>query len=178
MSWERAATGTLVVLTGVSGVGKTSIALALEQRHPEIDVFRFDTIGVPTAAAMAAYGTGHQPGGAWQRAATLQWMQRLAPLVTSGRRVLLEGQMRPAFIHEAFAASHVSGRIVLVECAATIRNQRLTEERLQPDLANDAMEDWSRHLHQEAAWFECDILDTAALTVQQGVLRIVSYFCA
>ncbi|MEJ0005736.1 MAG: hypothetical protein WDM77_04950 [Steroidobacteraceae bacterium] len=41
--------GSLVVLTGASASGKTTIALAIETAHPEFTVLRFDTIGVPSA---------------------------------------------------------------------------------------------------------------------------------
>ena len=54
--------GSFVVLTGASGGGKTTIADAIENTHPECSVFRFDTIGVPSAEIMATFGTGHQPG--------------------------------------------------------------------------------------------------------------------
>ena len=60
---EGAKTLALVVMTGASGSGKTAIAEAIEVNHPSITVFRFDTIGVPSAAIMATFGTGHQPGG-------------------------------------------------------------------------------------------------------------------
>ena len=93
--------GSLVILTGASGSGKTTIALELERAHPEYDVFRFDTIGVPSAEVMATFGPGHQPGGAWQRAMTLQWFERLGATVAEGRSVIFEGQMRIAFIQEA-----------------------------------------------------------------------------
>jgi adenylate kinase family enzyme len=90
----------LVIMTGASGSGKTTIAKTIEVEHPSITVFRFDTIGVPSAAVMATYGTGFQPGGAWQQAATLQWFKRIAPIVAAGQTVLFEGQMRIAFIQE------------------------------------------------------------------------------
>ena len=80
-----------MVLTGASGSGKTTIALEVERGHPEYDVLRFDTIGVPSAKEMAFFGAGHQPGGAWQRAMTLQWFERIASLVGRGRTVLFEG---------------------------------------------------------------------------------------
>jgi predicted kinase len=60
----------LVIMTGASGSGKTTIAKAIEVYHPSITVFRFDNIGVPSAEVMASFGTDHQPGGAWQRAMT------------------------------------------------------------------------------------------------------------
>ena len=93
--------GSLVVLTGASGGGKTTIALEVERAHPEFTVFRFDTVGVPSADVMATFGTGYQPGGAWQRAMTLQWFERIRSLIDEGHSVLFEGQMRIAFIQEA-----------------------------------------------------------------------------
>src|SRR5579859_2762450 len=94
----------LVIMTGASGSGKTAIAKAIEETHPTIMVFRFDTIGVPSAEVMASYGRDHQPGGAWQRAMTFQWLERIASHLVAGRTVLFEGQMRIAFIREALTA--------------------------------------------------------------------------
>ena len=54
--------GSFVVLTGASGSGKTTIAEYIAAAHPEIALFRFDTIGVPSAEVMATFGTGHQLG--------------------------------------------------------------------------------------------------------------------
>lgn len=168
--------GSFVVLTGASGVGKTTIALAIENSHPEYKVFRADTIGVPSAEVMAAYGTGHQPGGAWQRAMTLQWMERIAPILNSGRSILFEGQMRIAFIQEALATHHIShARVILVECDDETRDDRLTNLRLQPELANESMKGWSRFLHQEALESGIEILDTGTIPIAESVRRIVSY---
>lgn len=94
----------LVIMTGASGSGKTAIAKAIEETHPTIMVFRFDTIGVPLAEVMASYGRDHQPGGAWQRAMIFQWLERIASHLVAGNTVLFEGQMRIAFIREALAA--------------------------------------------------------------------------
>ena len=165
-----------VILTGASGSGKTTIALAIENEHPEIAVFRADTIGVPSAEVMASYGTGYQPGGAWQRAMTLQWMEQIAPVVASGRPVLFEGQMRLAFIQEALAVQGLShARVVLVECDDETRTVRLTHNRLQPELANESMMGWSRYLHEEAMSFGYEVLDSGAITLAESVERIVSY---
>ena len=70
----------LVIMTGASGSGKTAIAETIEANHPSITVFRFDTIGVPSAAVMATFATGYQPGGAWQRSMTFEWLERIAPM--------------------------------------------------------------------------------------------------
>ena len=168
----------LVIMTGASGSGKTAIAEAIEADHPAITVFRFDSIGVPSTPVMAAFGAGDQPGGAWQRAMTLHWLKRIAPLVAAGHTVLFEGQMRIAFIHEALAASAVEAAlIVLVECDDATRSRRLTEHRLQPELADQSMMNWSRYLHQEAVEAGCRILDTTDLSLRDsvsGVLRLLA----
>ena len=165
----------LVILTGASGSGKTAIAEAIEETHPSIAVFRFDSIGVPSAEAMAAFGSGHQPGGAWQRAMTFQWLDRIAPMLAQGKTILFEGQMRIAFIREALAASQIeSARIVCVECGDAERILRLTQDRNQPELANETMLQWARYLHEEAVTAGCEILDTTSLSLAESVHRILA----
>jgi predicted kinase len=73
----------LVIMTGASGSGKTAIAMTIEESHPWITVLRFDMIGVPSSEGMASFGNGHQPGGAWHRAMTFKWLERIA---TDARR--------------------------------------------------------------------------------------------
>ena len=168
--------GSWVILTGASGSGKTTIALAVERDYPEIVVFRFDTIGVPSAEVMASYGMGHQPGGAWQRHETLRWLERIAPIVAAGRAVLFEGQMRIAFIREGLAMHGIlNARVVLVECDDATRTERLTRHREQPELANESMFGWSRYLHDEAVEAGLEVLDSGALSVVESVERIVGY---
>jgi chloramphenicol 3-O-phosphotransferase len=168
--------GSLVVLTGASGGGKTTIALAIETMHPEFTVFRFDTIGVPSAEIMATFGAGHHPGGAWQRAMTLQWFERIAPILEAGDSILFEGQMRIAFIQEALATYDIlDARVILVECDDETRTARLANDRQQPELANDSMMGWSRYLHQEAVEVGCEILDTGGVPLTESVRRIVNY---
>jgi hypothetical protein len=91
----------LVVLTGASGAGKTTIAIAFAHRFPSIAVHRFDSIGVPPAQTMAAR---HGSIEGWQRATTHEWLARLRRPSEDGN-VLLEGQMRIAFVEEAAAAA-------------------------------------------------------------------------
>lgn len=166
--------GSLVVLTGASGSGKTTLALELERTHPKYTVLRFDTIGVPTAEVMASFGAGHQPGGAWQRAMTLQWFERIAPILRSGRSVLFEGQMRIAFIKEALAANGIThAHVVLVECGDYTRDDRLIHLRRQPELANESMRGWSLFLRREAQEAELEILDTGHCTLAESMARIV-----
>ena len=165
----------LVIMTGASGSGKTAIAKTIEESHPSIAVFRFDTIGVPAPEVMATFGTGHMPGGAWQRAMTFQWLERIAPTLAAGRTVLFEGQMRIAFIREALAALKIeNARVLCVECDDSTRTRRLTEDRLQPELANESMMGWSRYLHREAVQAGYPILDTTNVSLSESVTYVLS----
>ena len=124
----------LVIMTGASGSGKTAIAEAIAVNEPSIIVFRFDSIGVPSSEVMATFGEGDQPGGAWQRAMTFKWMERIAPTIVADKAVLFEGQMRISFIHDALSASGIeNARILCVECDDATHSKRLTHDRLQPD---------------------------------------------
>lgn len=167
----------LVILTGASGSGKTAIAKNIEEKHPSIRVFCFDSIGVPSAEVMASFGNGHQPGGAWQRAMTYRWLERIAPLLARSTNVLFEGQMRIAFICEALTAFQIDdARILCVECDDDTRTRRLTSDRLQPELANESMMGWSRYLHREALEAGCEILDTSNLSLSESVSSVLSVF--
>ena len=90
---------TLFILTGASGAGKTSIANAVASISDiPIDVYNFDSIGIPTLEQMVAeYDSGEE----WQKAMTLLWMKRLALEKNASSHILLEGQMRFSFIEAA-----------------------------------------------------------------------------
>ena len=166
---------TLVIMTGASGSGKTAIAKAIEETYPSITVLRFDTIGVPSAEVMATFGSGHQPGGAWQRTMTFQWLERIAPMLAEGKTVLFEGQMRIAFIREALAAAKIEkAHVLCVECADSTRARRLTEDRFQPELANEDMMTWSRYLHEEAMQADYEILDTTNLSLSDSIGHVLA----
>jgi hypothetical protein len=125
----------------------------------------FDSIGVPSATEIDAFGTEHQPGGFWQRQATIQWMERIAGILHSGESVLFEGQMRIAFIREAVATYRIgTARILLVDCPDDTRISRLTDQGRQ-QLANPDMMNWSHYLREEALEAGCEILDTGASTL-------------
>lgn len=168
--------GTLIVLTGASGAGKTTLAAGIQEMDLQnLKVLFFDSIGIPSAAELDAFGTGHQPGGAWQRQATMDWMDRIAAMLRAGESVLFEGQMRIAFIQEAIAASRIANaRILLIDCADDCRISRLTD-RGQPHLANPDMMNWSQYLRAESQEMGCEILDTGVLILAECLERLKSY---
>jgi dephospho-CoA kinase len=164
--------GSLVLLTGASGAGKTTIAQSVQNlRLPSCEVHFFDSIGVPPVEQMRRdFGSGP----AWQRAMTLQWIRRIRTILDQGISVLFEGQMRIAFIREALAENEItSAHVILVDCDDATRAHRLRVHRSQPDLANSDMMNWARYLRQEASAGDIRIFDTERLGVVECVDVIV-----
>jgi len=163
----------LVILIGASGSGKTTIARAIAQQHAdEVEVLHFDGIGVPSGQRMIAeHGSGEE----WQRAKTIEWMAKLAPLSRSGRGVLFEGQTRLCFLAEgAEAAGRPAYLPILVDCDDETRSRRLSSERNQAALANEEMMSWARYLRREARGSGCEILDTSRLSLGQCVTQVMA----
>jgi energy-coupling factor transporter ATP-binding protein EcfA2 len=169
--------GRLVVLTGASGAGKTTLAQAVKQvAESECEVIFFDSIGVPSAGAMKAWGEGHQPGGAWQRCMTLAWFACIARILATGKSVLFEGQMRMAFIMEAIQTYGLTDVVViLVDCDDATRTERLRTHRGQPDLANEQMMGWAQYLREEALSGHCAVMDTGERDHAECVSMILAY---
>jgi shikimate kinase len=162
-----------VILIGASGPGKTTIARAIAQHHAaDVEVFYFDRIGVPPAEQMIAEcGSGE----GWQRAKTIEWMAKLAPLSRSERPLLFEGQTRLAFLAEgAEAAGGPPYLPILLDCDDETRSRRLTSERKQPELAHADMMNWARYLRREAKRSGCELLDTSTLSLEQCIIHVMA----
>lgn len=164
-----------VILTGASGVGKTSIAQLIHDHHPHIAVYQGDRIGLPSPDIIASYGPAIGPGGPTQRAFALHWIAHIASTLASGRPVLLETQCRIAFLREALDRNGIAhARILLVECDDATRDHRLRHHRHQPELANDSMRSWSRFLHQEALDDHLEVLDTTHTPITHAAARVLA----
>jgi hypothetical protein len=128
-------------------------------------VIFFDSIGLPD-----------QPGEAWQRATTMAWIEKIRPILSAGKSVLFEGQMRIAFIQEALAAARIpNARIILLDCDDATRQRRLRADRNQPGLANPTMMNWARCLREEALATGSEILDTGRIPLRDCVNRVCEH---
>jgi RNase adaptor protein for sRNA GlmZ degradation len=167
----------IVVLTGASGAGKTTIAQAFSRHHPTLaQVHFFDRIGVPSMEEMIAR---HGSPDEWQRQKTIEWMHKLAAEMRSRPNILFDGQTRCEFVRQGQKEANIGDvRIVLIDCDDTTRTHRLTHDRRQPVLANERMMNWARFLRNEAEKEGEMILDTSRLSVEEAVARLRVYFDA
>jgi hypothetical protein len=156
----------IVILTGASGSGKTTIAEKIAEQCPEACVFRFDSIGVPSPEKrIAGWGSGE----GWQRAMTIEWLVKITkepqPLP-----ILFEGQMRLEFIKEGLAIAGIGeASVILVDCDDATRTHRLCNERNQPGLASAEMMNWAKFLRSEAEAGGFELLDTTKLSIEESL---------
>ena len=153
----------VVFLVGASGVGKTAVAQALEERPPwKENTHYFDTIGIPSAEEMESEFGGGEP---WQLWATRQWVSRVAE--GDAPIQLIEGQTRPSFINEAAGGyPDLEFLIVLLECNPEVRRHRLTDLRKQPELLTPDMENWAVYLAGQAHALGLPVIDTSDLDTE------------
>jgi hypothetical protein len=163
--------GHVLVVTGASGVGKTTAVQALDAcRIPGVRCFFFDSIGVPSAEIMERdYGSGER----WQALATADWLARLGGLLDDVRVAVLEGQTRPSFVFGAAdRAAPRAVHVVLLDCASSVRVARLLGPRHQPDLATAQMDSWAAYLRGQAEALNLGVIDTTTASVDETASRL------
>jgi hypothetical protein len=161
----------ILVITGASGSGKTAIVSALAVHPaPGVRYHHFDAVGVPSTEAMTAqYGS---PAG-WQVAVCHQWITNLAVAPSDSALEVLEGQVRPSTIQDAFHINGVRrGRILLLDCSPAVREARLHGPRNQPELATLQMTAWAAYLRGQADALQVPTLDTTDLTLAAAVEKV------
>jgi type II secretory pathway predicted ATPase ExeA len=162
----------IVVVTGASGVGKTTLVRALEARNLDgVRCYYFDSVGVPPAQEMRAQ-FGSSSG--WQETMTRRWIDRLAENHDGARIAVLDGQVRPSVVRLAFAAAGVStGHVVLVDCTHDVRDARLKGPRNQPELVTRDMAAWAAYLRGQADALGLPIVDTTGASVATATDALV-----
>ncbi len=156
--------GRILVVTGASGAGKTTLVTCLAARNlTGIECAFFDSVGVPRPEDMPAD---------WQEQTTHAWIARLAR--TSAEVAVLDGQTRPRFALEAFARVGVRGSVVLVDCIRELRDARLAA-RGQPELATHDMQAWAAYLRGQIDALDLPVIDTTVLDVEQATDALASH---
>ena len=131
----------ILVLTGASGAGKTTLIEKLNEREiPGVVGINCDRVKLDL------------PEGTSDRQAEVlrYWITQLSndPKI---RLAVLDTQVRP---HAAQQVLDQTGgafsQVVLVNCDHPVRNDRLINERKQPELANRQMDCWAAYLRGQA----------------------------
>ncbi len=165
----------LLILTGASGAGKTTISRAISRDQPRVLVLEADALEPPSAEFVETIGPTEGPGGSFQRSRALFWVGQLKSGLLADRPVLLDYQCRIAFLEEALRFHAVTtARIILVECNRQERETRL-HERGSPGLVHDEMHNWSQYLHKEAEEAGIIILNTFDVPVAENVRLLVRF---
>jgi len=124
----------ILVLTGASGAGKTTLVHALDaMRLPGVGCYFFDSIGVPSPEEMVRrWGSGD----AWQSAMTEEWIARLLRNDDGVRVAVLDGQVRASMARDQPLDQLAAPEIPVALERRSDRGQRtLLRPRVQPELA-------------------------------------------
>jgi hypothetical protein len=106
-------------------------------------------------------------GGQWQAITTQRWLDRLAADPDGVEVYVLDAQTRPSYVNGAAGRAGVGVvRIVLLDCAPTVRNSRLVDLRGQPELANASMDTWAVYLRGQADALGLPVIDTTSLPIE------------
>ena len=161
----------VIFLTGASGAGKTTVLNAFKKdRSSSIACLHFDNIGVPSEADMIkVYGSGSE----WQKAMTYHWVKKIMAEYKNKELVILEGQVNLDFITDAFSGFNFTQyKVILVHCDNETRHQRLYQDRNQPELVNDQMDNWAEFLKKQAINKNIMILDTSLMNTEEMVINL------
>ena len=163
----------ILVVTGASGAGKTATVKELQARGvPGVQCFHFDSAGVPAIEIMERnHGSAEQ----WQASMTNHWLARLAALGSDVRVAVLDAQTRPSTVFAAPGAGEAwRAHVVLFDCSAGVRAERLRGPRGQPELVDARMDQWAAYLRREADTLGLSVIDTSRLTVAEAADRLES----
>jgi len=137
----------LVLVTGASGTGKTTIIKAIEKKlHNDLVAFNyFDDIGVPSFDTMVAnFGSPQR----WQEVTTHAWMGKLKTM-TDKKLIILEGSFNPEFAVAKLPKPALENCLVIcIHTDRAKREARLRHSRNQSELISEDMENFARVLKE------------------------------
>jgi dephospho-CoA kinase len=155
-------TPAILVLTGASGAGKTTLALKLnELAIPGIKGINCDRVEIEKTADSSD-----------RQADILRyWISHLSQ--TGLELAVLDTQIRP---HRALAVLNEAAveyaQVVLVDCDPVKRNERLHMDRSQPELASARMDCWAAYLRGQADALKLSIIDTSTDLLDQSLAQL------
>ncbi len=135
----------------------------------DLEIFYFDSIGVPPFEDMVKeYGSADE----WQRVKTHEWVQKMSEV--SAKDVILDAQARPSFIEEACKERGINNyEIILFDCSDEKRKERLIG-RGQPELADERMMNWAKHIREGCGNGVCKIIDNTELSLEETTKSLLA----
>jgi dephospho-CoA kinase len=165
-------TSLIILITGASGSGKTTVLKELQKSLPyeQISIFHFDDIGVPSLETMIQeYGSPEN----WQQAMTELWITKLSKIKET-KLIFLEGSFNPEFaINTLRKLSIKDYKLFCIHSDRAIREQRLQHQRNQPELITNNMEKFAQLLKQKTIEHEGIIVNNNNSTgeVVQDIIK-------
>lgn len=156
-------------MSGASGVGKTTLAKQVYERCLQDGLVWFhpDGFGVPSVARMIQEAGSLEH---YQEKSTYRWIEHSLINYSDKSVVVIDSQSNLQFVHDALKHYQVQrGKIMLVHCNQEQREQRLAQEREQPELITRKMQKWADFLHQQALKLGIPILDTSITSLQESI---------
>lgn len=161
----------MIFIIGASGAGKSTVVKAIEDaRLGNYKVVYFDSIGTPSLEEMHSKYNGPEE---FQRIKTLEVVKKIKSQFQSHLQIILDGQIRPAFIQQACVENKILDyKVILFDCSDDERKKRLIE-RGQPELANDVMMNWAKYLREECQKEGYEIINNTHLKVEETLLKLI-----
>ena len=158
----------ILVLTGASGAGKTTLILKLnELAIPGVMGINCDRVKIEVDETADP---------ADRQANILRyWIAYLVQPETGIELAVLDTQIRPHLALEVLNEAAIEyAQIVLVDCDPEKRNERLHVDRNQPELANPRMDCWAAYLRGQADALKLSIIDTSDDEIEKSLAELES----
>ena len=156
----------ILVLTGASGAGKTTLTLKLNELEiPGVKGFNCDRVKIESDEMSASTDL--------QADILRYWISHLSQSETGIELAVLDTQISPHRALEVLNQEAINyAQIVLVDCDPAKRNERLHMDRSQPELANAQMDCWAAYLRGQADALGLSIIDTSNDSVEKSLVEL------
>ena len=156
----------ILVLTGASGAGKTTLIVKLnELAIPGVKGINCDRVKVES----------DETADPSDRQADIlrYWISHLNQPETEIELAVLDTQIRPHRALEVLDQAAIEyAQIVLVDCDPVKRNERLRMDRGQPELANPQMDCWAAYLRGQADALQLSVIDTSDDPIDKSLAQL------